>query len=428
MRLLLTGGNVFYDGAFKRQSLLLDGGLVIFPSSEAAIEKVDRIYQLNNMYIVPGFADVHVHLREPGFSYKETIHTGTLAAAKGGYTAVCSMPNLEPVPDCLENLKVQTDIIEREALVDVFPYASITKGRTGAGQLSDIAALADKVIAFTDDGSGVADESVMRRAMLEVKKHSSMIAAHCEDVSLIKKGGCIHDGLYAKTHGFAGISSESEYEQLKRDIALAKETGCKYHVCHVSTWQSVEAIRRAKEEGVDITCETAPHYLVLCEDDLIDEGRFKMNPPLRSLRDKLALIEGLKDGTIDIIATDHAPHSAEEKAKGLKDSAMGISGLEAAFGVLYTHLVRTGVISLETLMDKLSAAPRKIFKLPDNAIKEGKLADITVFETQTPYELKSETFLSKGKATPFEGDTLYGKIYMTIHNGRVVWEKNSQKN
>lgn len=359
-------------------------------------------------FVFPGFCDVHVHFREPGFSYKETIRSGSMAAARGGYTAVCTMPNLNPVPDSPENLKVQTDIIKREAAVNVYPYASITKSQLGE-TLCDFSALKDAV-AFSDDGKGVQNPEMMEKAMLSAKASGRIIAAHCEDNSLLD-GGYIHDGAYARTHGHRGISSASEYAQIERDIALAKKTGCKYHVCHVSAKESVELIRRAKADGVDITCETGPHYLVLDDSDLQEDGRFKMNPPLRGKEDRLALIEGIKDGTIDMIATDHAPHSTEEKSKGLSGSAFGIVGLETAFPVLYTKLVLEGVITLEKLIELLAVNPRRRFGIPIGD-------DFTVWDLNKPEKISSADFLSKGKATPFEGWEVYGKCVLTVCGGR----------
>lgn len=359
-------------------------------------------------FVFPGFCDVHVHFREPGFSYKETIRSGSMAAARGGYTAVCTMPNLNPVPDSPENLKVQTDIIKREAAVNVYPYASITKSQLGE-TLCDFSALKDAV-AFSDDGKGVQNPEMMEKAMLSAKASGRIIAAHCEDNSLLD-GGYIHDGAYARTHGHRGISSASEYAQIERDIALAKKTGCKYHVCHVSAKESVELIRRAKADGVDITCETGPHYLVLDDSDLQEDGRFKMNPPLRGKEDRLALIEGIKDGTIDMIATDHAPHSTEEKSKGLSGSAFGIVGLETAFPVLYTKLVLEGVITLEKLIELLAVNPRRRFGIPIGD-------DFTVWDLNKSEKISSADFLSKGKATPFEGWEVYGKCVLTVCGGR----------
>lgn len=365
--------------------------------------------------IVPGLCDVHVHFREPGFSYKETIFTGTRAAAHGGYTAVCTMPNVNPTPDSMKNLKIQTDIIKKDAVIDVIPYGTVTIGE-GGEELSDMANLADRVCAFSDDGRGVQNEDIMFDAMKTARRFDKIIAAHCEDNSRLK-GGYIHDGEYAKIHGHRGISSKSEYKQLARDIKLAKITGCAYHVCHISTKESVELVRKAKAEGVDITCETAPHYLVLCDEDLQEDGRFKMNPPLRSREDKDALTSGISDGTIDMIATDHAPHSAEEKSHGLENSLMGVVGLETAFSVLYTNLVMKGVITLEKLVELMCVNPRKRFKIDSGT-------DFAVFDVSAPYAVNPEKFLSKGKATPFENDTLFGRCVLTVHNGKAVWREN----
>ena len=362
--------------------------------------------------IFPGFCDVHVHFREPGFSYKETIRSGSMAAARGGYTAVCTMPNLKPVPDTPENLKLQTDLIKRDAVIHVYPYAAITKMEMGL-DLVDMDALAEHAIAFSDDGRGVQSDEMMRAAMEKAKKLGAIIAAHCEINDLLH-GGYIHDGVYAKAHGHKGICSESEYGQIARDLKLAEEIGCAYHVCHISAKESVELIRQAKARGVNVTCETAPHYLVLDENDLGEEGRFKMNPPLRSTEDKLALIEGIKDGTIDMIATDHAPHSAEEKARGLAGSPFGIVGLETAFSVLYTHLVRKNVISMERLMELLVWNPRKRFNIPLGN-------DFSVWKLDETYKVDPKEFLSMGRATPFEGDELYGVCVMTVSDGKIVY-------
>ena len=362
--------------------------------------------------IFPGFADVHVHLREPGFSYKETVETGTRAAARGGYTDVCSMANLNPVPDAPETLAPQLEAIRNQAVIGVHPFASITVGEKGE-RLSAMEELAPLVAGFSDDGRGVQSADLMREAMKRAKKLGKIIVAHCEDNSLLH-GGYIHDGEYARLHGHAGISSESEWRQIERDIALVKETGCAYHVCHVSTKESVALIRRAKAEGVDITCETGPHYLVMNDSMLREEGRFKMNPPIRSEADRVALVEGLVDGTIDMIATDHAPHSAEEKAKGLKDSLMGVVGLETAFPVLYTQLVRKGILSLEQLIDRMSVNPRKRFQLPSHG-------SFCVWDLNAEYTINPEQFLSKGRATPFDGMSVYGRCILTVHGGKPVW-------
>ncbi|MBQ9946075.1 MAG: dihydroorotase [Clostridia bacterium] len=362
--------------------------------------------------VFPGFCDVHVHFREPGFSYKEDIKSGSLSASAGGYTAVCTMPNLSPVPDTAENLKIQTDAIKEKAVIAVYPYASITKGQKGT-ELSDMASLSPDCIAFSDDGRGVQSDDMMRRAMLEAKRLGKIIAAHCE-VNDLLEGGYIHKGEYAKAHGHRGICSESEYLQIKRDLELVRETGCKYHVCHISAKESVELIRQAKKEGLDVSCETGPHYLVMNDSFLQEDGRFKMNPPLRAEEDRLALIEGIKDGTIDMIATDHAPHSAEEKSKGLEGSAFGIVGLETAFSVMYTHLVKNGVITLERLIELMAINPRKRFSIPfDNSF--------TVWELDKEYTVDPESFLSMGRATPFAGEKLLGKCLLTVYNNKIVY-------
>ena len=366
------------------------------------------------MITLPAFADLHVHFREPGQTWKETIRSGSLAAARGGYTLVCAMPNLDPVPDSPETLAVEQAAIYRDAVISVLPYCSITKGRKGL-ELVDFKALKGGCAAFSDDGSGVQDEAMMLSAMQAAAREDVIIAAHCEDNSLLR-GGYIHDGRYAAAHGHKGICSESEWGQIERDLKLCEQTGCHYHVCHISTRESVELIRAAKARGVNVTCETAPHYLVLCEDDLQEDGRFKMNPPLRTADDREALIEGLKDGTIDVIATDHAPHSAEEKSRGLAHSAMGIVGLETAFPVLYTRLVRTGVISLERLVEAMSAAPRRIFRLPEAPL------DYVEVDLDTPFTIRSEEFASMGRATPFEGWEVYGKVCRTVYQGKKVYE------
>lgn len=364
---------------------------------------------------LPGFCDVHVHLREPGFSYKETIRTGSQAAARGGYTAVCTMPNLNPVPDSLEHLKVQQDIIDADAVIHVYPYAAITVKEEGK-ELADMEALADHVIAFSDDGHGVQSDEMMEEAMKRAKKLNKLIVAHCEDNRLLK-GGYIHDGRYAKEHGHRGICSESEWGQIARDLELAEKTGCGYHVCHISTKESVEVIRQAKARGVDVTCETAPHYLLLCEDDLQEDGWWKMNPPLRSKEDHDALIEGIKDGTIDVIATDHAPHSKEEKSRGLEKSAFGIVGIETAFPLLYTYLVKTGVITMDRLMELLVYKPRERFNIPLGE------EDYSIWDLEAETVIDPKDFLSKGKATPFAGWKVNGICRKTVMNGITVYEE-----
>lgn len=380
------------------EKFLADGGLL------SAVE---------NYIIVPGLCDVHVHFREPGFSYKETIASGSAAAAHGGYTAVCTMPNLDPVPDSAEHLQVQLDAIKRGAAIKVLPYGAITVGEKGE-KLADMEAMSDKVCAFSDDGKGVQNDEMMREAMTAAKRLGKIIAAHCEDNSLLF-GGYIHDGEYARMHGHRGISSASEYKQIERDLRLAEETSCAYHVCHISTKESVELIRQAKAHGVNVTCETAPHYLVLCDEDMQEDGRFKMNPPLRSREDKEALIEGIKDGTIDIIATDHAPHSAEEKGRGLEKSLMGVVGLETAFPVLYTELVMKNIITLDRLVELMSFKPKERFGIDTNN-------DFAVFDISEAYKIDPGDFLSMGRATPFAGREVLGRCLLTVHNGKVVYK------
>ena len=371
-------------------------------------------FNFNNCIIFPAFCDVHVHLREPGFFYKETIASGTAAAARGGYTDVFSMPNLNPVPDCVEAIKQQLDIIEKDAVINVHPYASITVGQKGE-QLSDFEELAPYCYAFSDDGRGVQSEEMMLEAMKMAKALGKIIVAHCEDNSLLN-GGYIHDGEYARLNGHKGICSESEWKPIERDLRLAEQVGCKYHVCHISTKESVELIRQAKKRGVDVTCETAPHYLVFDDSDLQEDGRFKMNPPIRSREDRLALIEGIKDGTIDMIATDHAPHSAEEKSKGLKDSLMGVVGIETAFPVLFTQLVKEEcAITLQKLIELMSVNPRKRFGL------EMRADDYCVYNLEEHYKINPDEFLSKGRSTPFEGMSVSGKCELTVCGGKAVW-------
>ncbi len=372
----------------------------------------EKILNSTEYSIFPGFCDVHVHFRQPGFSYKETILTGTKAAAHGGYTAVCTMPNLNPVPDSIEHLKEQLDIINKDAVINVYPYAAITVGQSGE-KLSDMKALANSVIAFSDDGRGVQSEEMMKEAMLTAKALGKMIVAHCEDNSLLH-GGYIHDGIYAREHNHRGICSKSEWGQIERDIKLTAETGCAYHICHISCKESVQLIREAKKSGVNVTCETSPHYLVLDENDLREDGKFKMNPPLRSTDDRLALIEGIIDGTIDMIATDHAPHSAEEKSRGLEKSAFGIVGIETAFPVLYSKLVKENIITLDKLIDLIAINPRKRFNIPFNN-------DFTVWDLNEEYTVNPDSFLSMGKATPFENMQVYGKCLLTAANGKVVY-------
>lgn len=486
MNLLLRNGKVYNEGSFKEASVLIINGRIVdflpsdindsdlndFISKDSCsfdvepVSKADdakdasfdiETIELNGQYILPGLVDVHVHFREPGFLYKETIRTGSMAAAAGGYTCVCAMPNLDPVPDSPEHLKEETDAIEKDACISVLPYGAITVGREGR-ELAALEELAPYVCAFSDDGSGVQDDEMMEAAMKKCCELGKIVAAHCEDNSLLN-GGYIHDGEYAREHGHRGISSASEWKQIERDLELAAKTGVKYHVCHISTKESVDLIRKAKARGVDVTCETGPHYLVMDDSMLREEGRFKMNPPIRSREDRDALIQGLKDGTVDMIATDHAPHSAEEKAGGLEKSAMGIVGLETAFPVLYTKLVSTGVISMERLMQLMHDAPAERFGLQSregacsgetgrqsdraseaegctgqagsenteertcaarSGLKKGQIADIAVFDTETEYEIDPASFRTMGRATPFEGWKVKGRCLLTIANGEVV--------
>lgn len=388
-------GSVFSEGVC---SSLSAPGLSGFDSSEYVI--------------FPGFCDVHVHFREPGFSYKETIATGSRAAARGGYTAVCTMPNLNPVPDSVEHLEVQRRLIEETACIHVYPYGAITVCEQGEA-LSDLEGMAPDVVGFSDDGRGVQSDDLMRQAMLRAKALGKPIVAHCEVNSLLR-GGYIHDGDYAKAHGHRGICSESEWGQIARDLQLVKETGCAYHVCHVSAKESVALIRKAKAEGLDVTCETGPHYLVMDDSDLQEDGRFKMNPPLRGKEDREALIHGILDGTIDMIATDHAPHSAEEKSRGLEKSAFGIVGIETAFPILYTCLVKPGILSLNKLLELLCVNPRRRFGLPLGT-------DYCIWDLNTAYAIDPKDFLSKGRATPFAGWQVNGKCIATICDGKLVY-------
>ena len=405
MLMKLNGVNCWRDGAFAVEDISVD-----ISSCDAGVPAVSA----DHCFLFPGFVDVHVHLREPGFLYKETIATGTAACARGGYSDVCSMPNLNPVPDCPEHLAPQLEAIKKDACIRVYPYGSITVKQLGE-ELADLEGMAADVIAFSDDGKGVQDENLMRRAMLKCTELGKILVAHCEDNSLLR-GGYIHDGEYAAAHGHRGICSESEWGPIARDLKLAKETGCAYHVCHISTRESVELIRQAKREGVDVTCETGPHYILLSDKDLQEDGRFKMNPPLRSEEDRKAILEGILDGTIDMIATDHAPHSAEEKARGLEKSAMGVVGIETAFPLLYTHLVKPGLLSLERLVELMAVNPRKRFNIP-------MTEDFSVWDLSKEYTIDPEDFVSKGRATPFAGWSVSGENLMTIVGGKIVWQK-----
>ena len=416
--ILLKGGDIIDNGRRRTADVLVLDGRIAAVGRDLEVPAGTEVLDISGRIAVPAFADIHVHFREPGFTAKETIRTGSMAAARGGYSVVCAMPNLDPVPDSPETLAVEQAAIDRDAVVSVLPYCSITKGRKGQ-ELVDFKALKGGCVAFSDDGSGVQGREMMLDAMKAAAREDVIIAAHCEDNSLLR-GGYIHDGRYCAAHGHKGICSESEWGQIERDLELCEETGCRYHVCHISTKESVALIREAKTRGVNVTCETAPHYLVLCEDDLQEDGRFKMNPPLRSAEDREALIEGLLDGTIDAIATDHAPHTAEEKSRGLAHSAMGIVGLETSFPVLYTALVRAGRLSLERLVELMSGSPRRIFRL-GGGLGPGQPADIAVIDIEKEYNIDSRTFLSKGRSTPFDGWKVRGEVLMTLKDGRAVY-------
>ena len=421
MRYLLQNAQILSSGGvFRAADVLLSSGRIVSIGDRISCHADAVSIDLHKAVLFPGFVDVHVHLREPGFSYKETIRTGTLAAAHGGFAHVAAMPNLDPVPDCAAALAVQRAIIEKDALVHVHPYGAVSVGEKGE-RLADLDGLAPGVIAFSDDGRGVQSESLMREAMMQCRRLGKILAAHCEDNSLLH-GGYIHDGAYACAHGHRGICSESEWGPIARDLRLAEETGCAYHVCHVSTKESVALIRAAKRRGVDVTCETAPHYLTFTDEDLQEDGRFKMNPPLRAREDRDALIEGLLDGTIDMLVTDHAPHSREEKARGLEKSAMGVVGLETSFAASYTALVQTGILPLGKLVDLMHGAPMRRFGC-GTELAEGQPADLTAFDLTKTYTVDPETFLTMGRATPFAGRALTGVCKLTMIGGEPVWKE-----
>ena len=419
MKRVIKGGRTYVDGAFVAADIRIEDGIITAVGSQVDEEGAEVI-DATGLHVVPGLIDVHVHFREPGFAYKETIATGSAAGACGGYTTVCPMPNLKPAPDTKAHLEEQLEIIRRTAAVKVIPYGTITRGQMGRGELSEMAAMKRDVVGFSDDGRGVQEEGDMLQAMKLASSLGKPIVAHCEVNSLLN-GGYIHDGEYARLHGHRGICSESEWRQVERDIALARRTGCQYHVCHVSTKESVELVRRAKAEGLRVSCETAPHYLVLTDMDLQEEGRFKMNPPIRSAADRDALLRGLQDGTIDVIATDHAPHSAEEKSRGLKGSAFGIVGLETAFPVLYKYLVLEGKLTLERLFEVMSVLPGRLFGL-GGLLTVGAPADVALFDLEARYKVDPSTFRSMGHATPFEGWEVQGRCVMTLVDGRTAYD------
>jgi dihydroorotase len=408
MKTLFKNANVYMNGECKKQDMLLCGAVLsVFRGEESYDVVID-----GGIAIFPGFCDVHVHFREPGFSYKETVKSGSRAAARGGYTAVCTMPNLSPAPDCLESLKAQLDIIERDSVIATLPYGTITKGQMGQ-ELSDMEAMAPYVVGFSDDGRGVQSEEVMEAAMLKAKALGKPIVAHCEDNSLLR-GGYIHDGEYAKAHGHRGIPSESEWGPIARDLKLVEKTGVTYHVCHVSAKESVRIIREAKRQGLNVSCETGPHYLTMDDSELLEEGRFKMNPPIRGEKDKDELIKGISDGTVDVIATDHAPHSAEEKSRGLQKSLMGVVGIETAFPVIYTDLVLKGKISLADAVRLLSDRPRERFNITTDT-------GFTIFKLDEEYEVNPSEFISLGKSSPFTGKRVFGRCLCTVYDGKVAY-------
>ncbi len=423
MDYILKNARVYQNGSLIAADVSVRDGRIVSINRDVEPTPGASVIDLNNAVVFPGFVDVHVHLREPGFSYKETVRTGTLAAARGGYAHVCPMPNLNPVPDSVEHLAEQLRLIEKDACIHVHPFGAITVGEMGE-EMADLEGMARDVAGFSDDGKGVQSEDMMRSAMLRAKKLDKIISAHCEDNSLLR-GGYIHDGEYARLHGHRGICSESEWGPIKRDLKLVEETGCAYHVCHISTKESVQLIREAKARSVNVTCEVGPHYLVFNDMDLQEDARFKMNPPIRSEEDRLALIEGIKDGTIDMIATDHAPHSAEEKGKGLEKSAMGVVGIETAFPVCYTHLVKTGIITLEKLVKLLhdNAAARFGY---GTELCEGETADLTVFDLERTFTVDPADFVSMGKASPFTGMKLSAVCKLTMIGGEIVWQEENK--
>lgn len=418
--LLISGAKVWLEGSFVQRDVLVEDGRIVEISDHITPRESIRTVEASGKMLLPGLVDMHVHLREPGYGYKESIHSGTRASARGGFTVVCPMPNLNPAPDSLEHIKEQFDIIERDAIIEVLPYATITTARKGE-ECVDYETLAPLVAGFSDDGSGVQSAERMDEAMRGIAATGKILAAHCEVESLLR-GGYIHDGEWAKAHGHKGICSESEWAEVKRDIEIAERTGCRLHCCHISTKESVELIRQAKRRGVKVTCETAPHYLALCDEDMREEGRFKMNPPLRARADMEALREGVADGTIDVIATDHAPHSAEEKSKGLEKSAMGVVGIETSLSAIYTFMVASNLISLERLVDIMSLTPRRLLGLGEG-IKRGAVIDATLVDFGAEYTVDPTEFLSKGKSTPFEGMRLRGQVLLTIAGGKIAYEK-----
>ena len=418
--ILISGAKVWMDGAFVQRDVLVEDGRVVEISDHIQPREEIRVVDGTGKMLLPGLVDLHVHLREPGYGYKETIATGTRAAARGGFTTVCTMPNLNPAPDSPEHLAEQLEIIDKDAIIEVLPYATITTSRKG-DECVDYEAMAGSVAGFSDDGTGVQSAEVMEESMRRIAPTGKILAAHCEVESLLR-GGYIHDGEWAKAHGHRGICSESEWAEVKRDIELAERTGCRLHLCHMSTKESVDLIREAKARGVKVTAETAPHYLALCDEDMREEGRYKMNPPLRSREDMLALRQAVVDGTIDVIATDHAPHSAEEKSKGLEKSAMGVVGIETSLAAVYTFMVGGGLISLEKLVEIMALKPREILGIK-GGIKRGERIDAVLVDFRSEFNVNPSEFLSMGKSTPLEGMRLRGEVLLTIAGGKIAYEK-----
>jgi len=421
MRRVFINAKILVDNHFVEGAIIVDNGYIVAIGGDVDMLSTEEVVDVRGRYITLGLVDVHVHLREPGFEYKETIESGTTAAARGGYTTICSMPNLTPAPDGVAGVGVQLERIEKYAKIRVIPYGCITKGQKGCGELVDFESIKGSVVGFSDDGRGVQSDELMDEAMRRIAKTGRAVVAHCEIDDLLR-GGYIHDGEYCKANGHRGICSQSEWGQVKRDIELAEKNGCQYHVCHVSTKESVELVRQAKSRGARVSCETAPHYLLLCDEDLKDEGRFKMNPPLRSSDDRAALIEGIIDGTIEVIATDHAPHLEQEKSRGLENSAMGVVGIETAFGLLYKHLVKSEVITLNRLIELMSYNPRRLFNI-GGEMKSGAVADFTIFDLDSEYIVDPKEFVSKGGSTPFEGWSAQGYAVMTIVGGEIVYKR-----
>ena len=424
MTLLIKNALCFIADEFKKSDVFITDGIITEISSTISSNGADRVIDaLDKYFLIPGFVDVHTHLRQPGFSYKETIKSGSMAGARAGYTALCTMPNLNPAPDCPENLKAQTDIIERDAVIDVLPFGTITKGRKGEGEVVDFESMADKVVGFSDDGTGVQTGELMEEAMVRCAKLNKIISAHCE-VNDLLKGGYIHDGVYCREHGHKGICSKSEWAQIERDCKLAEKTGCRYHVCHISTKESVDIIRKAKARGVKVTCETGPHYLTMCDEDLLEDGRFKMNPPLRTKKDVEALKEGLRDNIMDVISTDHAPHTFDDKNTSMKKAPFGIVGLETAACLTYTELVLGGYLTPMQMAEKMSYNPAKIIGIDKGDIQKGKKADVVIFDPKETYKIDKNTFASKGRNTPFDGREVTGRVKVTICDGNIVYGEN----